>query len=113
MVPVLLARQPGSFLKSLELIMRPPHDSTTFSSVYRMNPFPQEWELLSLFECEPTIVDRGVPWEYNCLIFETSRGKDHIRCEIEPGYETIKLQWWQEKNDVLTLDLHWCAAYVS
>ena len=72
-----------------------------------MNPFPQEWELLSVFESEPTVVDRGVPWEYNSLIFETCRGDDCIRCEIEPGYEIIKLKWWRGRLEMLDLDLYW------
>src|SRR4029434_642095 len=75
-----------------------------------MNPFPEEWELLSLFESEPAVVDRQVPWAYNCLIFETTRGDDHIRCEIEPGYEIIRLTWWHGTHDMLFLDLHWVRA---
>ena len=72
-----------------------------------MDPFPEEWELLSLFEVEPTITDRDVPWFYNKLTFETTRGEDHIRCEIEPGYEILRLVWWRGHHEVLSLDLHW------
>jgi hypothetical protein len=72
-----------------------------------MNPFPDEWELLALFEAEPTISDRDVPWSYNCLTFETTRGDDHIRCKIEPGYETLDITWWQGSAEKMTLELHW------
>ena len=72
-----------------------------------MNPFPEEWELLSLFESEPTSIDRGVPWFYNCLIFETTRDQDHVRCELEPGYEILRLRWWHGSQERLALDLHW------
>jgi hypothetical protein len=72
-----------------------------------MDPFPEEWELLSLFEVEPVISDRDVPWFYNLLTFETTRGDDHIKCEIEPGYEIIRLTWWQGRHEKLSLDLHW------
>lgn len=75
-----------------------------------MEIFPEEWELLSLFEAEPFIADRGVPWAYNKLTFETTRGDDHVRCEIEPGYETVKLTWWQGRIEKLFLDLHWVMA---
>ena len=74
-----------------------------------MDPFPDEWELLALFECEPTITDRDVPWFYNCLKFETKRGADEIRCEIEPGYGILKLHWWQRGKEKLTLELYWVA----
>ncbi len=72
-----------------------------------MNPFPEEWELFALFETEPTVVDRGVPWEYNTLIFETTRDQNHVRCEIEPGYEKLKLVWWNGSEERLTLQLNW------
>jgi len=75
-----------------------------------MNPFPDDWELLALFESEPQISDRDVPWFYNCLTFETTRGTDHIRCKIEPGYEKFKLNWWQGRDERLTLELSWVRA---
>lgn len=71
-----------------------------------MNPFPQEWELLSLFEVEPIVCDRDLPWFHNCLTFETTRGDDRIHCEIEPSYEIIKLIWKQGQHEKLSLDLH-------
>jgi len=72
-----------------------------------MNPFPEVWELLALFESEPTISDRDVPWFYNCLTFETKRGSDHVRCEIEPGYGILNINWWHSGKEKLTLELHW------
>src|SRR3954464_324442 len=72
-----------------------------------MNPFPEEWELLALFESEPTIADRDVPWFYNRLTFETKRGGDEIRCEIEPGYEILNIIWWRDGKEKMKLELHW------
>lgn len=72
-----------------------------------MNTFPEEWELLALFEVEPTITDRDVPWYYNRLTFETTRGDDHIRCEIEPGYEKLNIVWWRGAKEKMTLELNW------
>jgi hypothetical protein len=63
--------------------------------------------LLALFEVEPIVADRGVPWLYNHMVFETTRIADRIRCEIEPGYEQIKIVWWHEERENMTLDLHW------
>jgi hypothetical protein len=72
-----------------------------------MEPFPDEWELLSLFESEPTIAEHGVPWTYNTLTFETERGADFVRCVIQPGYETLTVSWWHKGNEKLALDLNW------
>ena len=72
-----------------------------------MDPFPEDWELLSLFEVEPVLADRGVPWFYNCLKFETIRGDDHVCCEIEPASQVIRLSWCQARCQRLSLELHW------
>jgi hypothetical protein len=70
-----------------------------------MNPFPEEWELLALFESEPTVTDRDVPRFYNRLTFETERGPDQVRCEIEPGYGILNIGWWHEGKEKMTLEL--------
>ena len=72
-----------------------------------MEPFPEKWELLSLFETEPTILAPGVPWVYNNLTFETTRGSDRILCLIEPGYECLNFTWWHNQTKHLALELHW------
>ncbi len=72
-----------------------------------MNPFPEEWELLSLFEGEPEMTHPRIPWYCNTLTFETTRGENRIRCEIEPADEQIRLYWWQDREERLSLDLHW------
>jgi hypothetical protein len=74
-----------------------------------MNPFPEEWELLALFESEPTITDRDVPWFYNRLNFETKRGSDEVRCDIEPGCEILEINWWHDGKERLKLELNWVA----
>jgi hypothetical protein len=71
-----------------------------------MEPFPEEWQLLSLFEIEPRILDPGVPWAYNNLTFETTRGSDRILCVIEPGYERLDFTWWHNQSQHLKLELH-------
>ena len=58
-----------------------------------MDPFPEEHDLLALFECKPTLADAKIPWSYNHLTFETRRDGDQFTCEIEPGDETLKLRW--------------------
>ena len=72
-----------------------------------MNPFPKEWELLSLFEVEPVLTDPDVPWFYNELTFENDFGPDRIRCIIAPAYCTLQFSWWHHGIECLSLDLHW------
>lgn len=72
-----------------------------------MNPFPADWELIGLFETEPLLADVGVPWSYNRLEFSTERRNGLLKCIIEPGYETLKLQWSNERAPYVDLDLHW------
>jgi hypothetical protein len=47
------------------------------------------------------------PSFYNRLVFETTRGQDHVRCEIEPGYEKLRLTWWHRAEERLSLALNW------
>lgn len=72
-----------------------------------MDPFPEDWQLLSFFECEPDVLDDGVPWSYNTLTFRTRRGADDVQVKIEPGYETFHLVWSREGNEFLDLHLRW------
>jgi hypothetical protein len=72
-----------------------------------IEPFPQDWQLIGLFECEPSLLDPGVPWAYNRLRFLTERGLDRIQCEIEPASEIVEVRWWQSGQLRLQLDLQW------
>jgi hypothetical protein len=38
-----------------------------------VNPFPEDHELLSIFESEPEVLDADVPWFYNTLTFRGDR----------------------------------------
>ena len=37
-----------------------------------MERFPEEHELISFFECEPNVLDPGIPWVYNHLEFRSA-----------------------------------------
>lgn len=71
------------------------------------NPMPEEYELIGLFECEPILMDQGVPWSYNHLTFHSTRGKDVVTCIMEPGYHTLKFQWVRDEVEHLNLDFGW------
>src|SRR5688500_147593 len=74
-----------------------------------MQPFPEPYELIGLFEVEPSLTDQGVPWAYNSLRFETRRGTDDVLCDIEPGYEEVRLRWSRDGVELVRLDLRWVA----
>ncbi|MET1171164.1 hypothetical protein [Paenibacillus amylolyticus] len=69
-----------------------------------MNPFPEDHELVSLFESEPRVLDNEVPWYYNTLFFSLVRNNDHIECKIEPAYSTMSFRLMIENR--LIYDLH-------
>ena len=72
-----------------------------------MNIFPDQHELISLFESEPTLADAKVPWTYNRLQFTRTIGDSTVECIIEPGYETLRFRWSQRGAEVMDLDLRW------
>jgi hypothetical protein len=77
-----------------------------------IEPFPQDWQLIGLFECEPSLLDPGVPWVYNRLRFLSVRDQERIECEIEPASEIVEIRWWQSGLLRLHLDLRWVRSLV-
>jgi hypothetical protein len=70
-----------------------------------MDPFPKDWELIGLFECEPDCLDANVPWCYNQLTFKTSRNENEIICVIAPGYEELQWEWRNNGQKIIELNL--------
>lgn len=70
-----------------------------------MHRFPNDYELIQLFECEPALTDGNVPWCYNHLAFTSVRGRDRIECEIEPAEEVLQFRWYMENLERVNLDL--------
>ena len=70
-----------------------------------MDKIPEQHELISFFECEPTVLDPRVSWAYNHLEFRTTRGCDDFLAIIEPGYETLKLAWRRDGREIVNLNL--------
>ena len=54
-----------------------------------MLPFPEQWELIAVFEGEPTLTDANLPWFYNRVSFSLVRGRELIECAIEPSSRQI------------------------
>ncbi|MBU3102219.1 MULTISPECIES: hypothetical protein [Clostridium] len=54
---------------------------------------PDEIALMSLFECEPEMLDKGVPFIYNKATYKFSnRNNEQFIVSIAPAYGDIKIQ---------------------
>jgi hypothetical protein len=51
----------------------------------------EEWQLLSFFAVEPTLVDANVPWCYNHAVYEVHQGEIVLCCAIEPAYRDVHI----------------------
>lgn len=53
---------------------------------------PDELSLISLFECEPTLLDNGVPYFYNEATYKFSNQNNEDFCvSISPSYHEMKV----------------------
>lgn len=63
---------------------------------------PDEFALLSLFECEPTLLDSGIPFFYNKATYEFSNSvNERFVVSICPSYSDIKIQVYSTDNNEL------------
>ena len=67
-----------------------------------MDPYPQDWELVSVFECAPE-----TDGDYFYRRFDSIRSADRIWCEIWPDELELKLKWWNKGELRIDLDLRW------
>jgi hypothetical protein len=81
-------------------------DSLGGIRVLPMKPFPDQHDLIALFESEPVLTDAGVPWCYNSLLFTRTIGDESVECIIEPGYGDLRFRWLQRGVEVVDLDVH-------
>ncbi|MEW9670608.1 hypothetical protein [Ammoniphilus sp. 3BR4] len=75
-----------------------------------MYSYPEEHELLSLFECEPKLYDaytENLPFFYNQATYEFSNQTEHFIVTLSPSYEEVRIQVSDaSSNELLTyLDL--------
>jgi hypothetical protein len=50
-----------------------------------MKPFPETWELISLFESEPDIEHPDEPWFYRGSRFSLTRGEGRLAFDAVPA----------------------------
>ncbi|MEH6943790.1 hypothetical protein [Bacillus sp. JJ722] len=60
-----------------------------------MYEFPSENDFLSLFECEPILLDttnEDLPFFYNVATYQFSNGEEDFIVTLSPSYEEVKIQ---------------------
>jgi hypothetical protein len=67
--------------------------------------FPDEHELIDIFESEPSVLDEDMPWYYNELRFELKRNESVLEATIMPSVSDVKLRWHNEKQTFASLQL--------
>ena len=70
-----------------------------------MKNFPENYELVSFFECEPDILDDDIPWEYNEITFHSKSENGTLDVKMYMGSEKMSVVWSQNKKNVLDLSL--------
>ncbi|MBE6052905.1 MAG: hypothetical protein E7212_03170 [Clostridium sartagoforme] len=65
---------------------------------------PKELSLLSLFECEPKLLDNNVPYYYNEATYEfCNYAREKFVVIICPSYSDIKIQVYSYDNEILSI----------
>ncbi len=71
-----------------------------------MISFPEEFELMSLFESEPELLDGSdKPWIYNEVKFTAIRGDDKIVVQIYASFGQLSISWEKNGNQQLRIKL--------
>ncbi|MFD4706788.1 hypothetical protein ACFWM3_18240 [Gottfriedia sp. NPDC058432] len=67
-----------------------------------MRDFPEENDLLSLFECEPKLFDsnmKNLPFYYNQATYQFSNGEEDFVVTVSPSYGEVKIKVTQTSSD--------------
>ncbi|MET3658854.1 MULTISPECIES: hypothetical protein [Sporosarcina] len=67
-----------------------------------MHGYPEENDLLSLFECEPTLLDTtSLDFFYNRATYRFSNGEEDFIVTLSPSYGEVKIQVTQRASNQL------------
>lgn len=64
----------------------------------------EEWQLLSFFTVEPTLLDADVPWCYNHVVYNVRQGAIILRCALEPAFRDVHIVVEFETKRLYELD---------
>ncbi|MFD2935462.1 hypothetical protein [Spirosoma flavum] len=68
--------------------------------------FPEDYELLSFFEVEPSLLDTDAPWLYNAITFKKEYIDELLYCTFSPSYGDLDLTLIRNQKPKITLSLH-------
>ena len=51
----------------------------------------EEWQLLAIFEAEPSLLDVDVPWCYNDAVYRVQQGPLVLSFAIAPAYRDVRI----------------------
>lgn len=51
----------------------------------------EEWQFLSIFEAEPSLLDADVPWCYNDAVYRVQQGSLVLSFAIAPAYRDVRI----------------------
>ncbi|OAB38575.1 hypothetical protein PMSD_06045 [Paenibacillus macquariensis subsp. defensor] len=66
-----------------------------------MKIFPEDYELITLFESNPVTLDDEIPWYYNVLFFKLSRDDLNLEVSIEPACNRMNIRLSNGKERTL------------
>lgn len=73
-----------------------------------IEPFPEEWELVSFFEAESDDAEPDVPVPYRDLSYKsTLSDTEWVTCVINRADESVLIEWYRDERLALCLQLHW------
>lgn len=67
--------------------------------------FPDDYELIDIFESEPIKLNEDMPWYYNELRFVLKRNENDLEITISPSISEIKIRFHNEKYLIASLHL--------
>jgi hypothetical protein len=67
-----------------------------------MNPFPEEYEFIDLFETYPNVLDPDSPFFYNHLTYKLERENGTIYFGLEPGCHAARFFWTDTRTTLRT-----------
>ncbi|WP_157448778.1 hypothetical protein [Deinococcus peraridilitoris] len=68
--------------------------------------FPENNELIWLFESEPEVFDPRNSWPYDTLTFRTRRDDIDVLCEMKPYRGKIVIRLYVGEHEVVCLELY-------
>lgn len=77
-----------------------------FAGLAPLEPFPDDHELIWLFEAEPTLADPDIVWFYNRLRFVTDRGPDRVMFEVEPASKSVRFTVERDGARLTSAEVH-------